>query len=103
METTEKAGEEECVGVAIAPEEPIKDPAVTLGETVHAEAQLLLASTAALGGHVLQPAKAWLHSCSPSSYALKLNLILLKVSPPPSCLKCLFFLAQHVRGCIFLL
>lgn len=33
METTGKAREEECVGAAIAPEEPIKDPAVTLGET----------------------------------------------------------------------
>ena len=107
METTETVGEEECGGVAMTPEEPMKDPAVTSGETVYGGAQLLLASAAALGECVLQPAKAWLHSCSPSSYTVKLNFIPLKVSTPPSCLKWLFFLffplPWHVRGCIFLL
>lgn len=49
MRTTEKVGEEECVGVAITPEKCIKDPAVTLGETVYGEAQFLLAYAAALG------------------------------------------------------
>lgn len=110
METTEKAGEEECVGVAITPEEPIKDPAVTLEETVHGEAQLLLAPAAASGECVLQPAKAWLHLCSSNTLfsTLKLKFIPLRVSPLPSCLKYLFFpffffLPGHVRGCIFLL
>jgi len=56
------------VGVAITPEEHIEDPEVTLGKTVSREAHFLLASTAALGEYVLQPAKAWLHLCSPSSY-----------------------------------
>lgn len=49
------------MGVAITPEKCIKDPAVTLGETVYGEARLLLAYAAALGERVLQPAKAWLH------------------------------------------
>lgn len=67
MKTTEKVVVEECVGAAITPENCIKDPAVTLGETVYGEAQFLLAYAAALGECVLQPAKAWLHLCSPST------------------------------------
>lgn len=90
METTEKVAEEECVGVAITPEKSKKDPAATLGETVYGEAQLLLAYAASLGECVLQPAKAWLHLCSPGSYTLKLNFFPLKASSP-SYQKCLFF------------
>ncbi|EOB02925.1 hypothetical protein Anapl_08678 [Anas platyrhynchos] len=41
--------EEECGGVAITPDEPIKDPLVTLGELALGGAQILLASAAASG------------------------------------------------------
>lgn len=91
METTDKVAEEESVGVAMTAEKSLRHPAVTLGETVDGEAQLLLAYAAALGECVLQPAEAWLHSGSPGSYTLKLNFFPLKASSPPSCQKCLFF------------
>lgn len=95
MEITEKAGEEEYVGLAITPEEPIKDPVLTLEEIVRGGPHLLPASAAALGDCVVQPAKAWFHLCSPSSCTMNLNSIHLKVSPPPSCVKCLFFFSPN--------
>lgn len=67
--------EEECGGVAITPDEPIKDPLVTLGELALGGAQLLLASAAASGVCVLFPAKAWLSSHSPSSSMLKIYFL----------------------------
>lgn len=67
MEIIEKAGEEIYVGVAIIPGEPIKDPVVTLGEIVWGTSHLLPASAAASGDCVVQPAKAWLHLCSPGA------------------------------------
>lgn len=87
-ETIEKIREEECVGVAVTPEEPIKDLVVTLGEIMHVHAPTGI--YCCLRGTLLQPAK---HGSTQAfqGVTLKLNFIPLKVSPPLFCLKCCFF------------